>query len=113
MPEPPPYDTSPERGRPATVTPPPRNRHGKSPASEPAPSPAVRSGLVRLAVLPAALMGATATAAVTSLLLHQGSADSTTWGIVGGAAALACGCIAGAVSSANSQARRDSRRYAS
>ncbi|MEW2400356.1 ATP-binding protein [Streptomyces sp. NPDC046862] len=114
MPEPPPYDISPERGRPATATPPPRNRHGKSPSSEPAPSPEVRSRLVRLAVLPASLVGATATAAVTSLVLHlkQGAVDATTWGIVASAAALGCGCIAAAVSSARSQARREARHYA-
>jgi signal transduction histidine kinase len=60
-------------------------------------------------------MGATATAAVTSLVLHleQGAVDATTWGIVASAAALGCGCIAAAVSSARSQARRESRQIAS
>ncbi|WP_322726183.1 ATP-binding protein [Streptomyces spongiae] len=70
---------------------------------------------MRLAVLPAALVSTVAASTVTALVLHleQGAVDSTTWGIVGGAAALACGCIAGAVSSARSQARRESRQIAS
>ncbi|MER6154701.1 ATP-binding protein [Streptomyces sp. NPDC001868] len=111
MPEPPPFATTPEHGRPNTTTPPTRHRHGKSGASDSAHSSAPQPRLTRLAVLPAAFMAGISTAVTgTVLRLQEGTADAATWGVLAGGAVLGCGCIAGAVMAARKRARSDAKR---
>ena len=111
MPEPPPFATTPEHGRPNTTTPPSRHRHGKSGASDSAHSSAPQPRLTRLAVLPAAFMAGISTAVTgTVLRLQEGTADAATWGVLAGGAVLGCGCIAGAVMAARNRARSDAKR---
>ncbi|WP_405895579.1 ATP-binding protein [Streptomyces sp. NBC_00104] len=111
MPEPPPFATTPEHGRPDTTTPPSRHRHGKPGASDSANSSAPQPRLTRLAVLPAAFMAGISTAVTgTVLRLQEGTADAATWGVLAGGAVLGCGCIAGAVMAARKRARSDAKR---
>ncbi|WP_052146223.1 ATP-binding protein [Streptomyces galbus] len=111
MPEPPPFATTPEHGRPDTTTPPARHRHGKPGVSDSANSSAAQPRLTRLAVLPAAFMAGISTAVTgTVLRLQEGTADAATWGVLAGGAVLGCGCLAGAVLSARKRARSDAQR---
>ncbi|WP_326575673.1 ATP-binding protein [Streptomyces sp. NBC_00487] len=111
MPEPPPFATTPEHGRPDTTPPPSRHRHGKPGASDSANSSAPQPRLTRLAVLPAAFMAGISTAVTgTVLRLQEGTADAATWGVLAGGAVLGCGCIAGAVMAARKRARSDAKR---
>lgn len=114
MPEPPPFATSPDHGRPDTTTPPPRHRHGKTGASVPGDSSAIRPKLTRLAVLPTAIMAGISTAVTgTVLRLQDGTADAATWGVLAGGAVLGCGCLAGAVLAAKNRARTEERHVES
>ncbi|WP_338895479.1 ATP-binding protein [Streptomyces sp. TG1A-60] len=111
MPEPPPFATTPDHGRPDTTTPPPRARHGKSGTADAADASAGRPRLTRLAVLPAAFMAGISTAVTgTVLRLQEGTADAATWGVLAGGAVLGCGCLAGAVMAARSRAKADAKR---
>lgn len=111
MPEPPPFATTPEHGRPETTTPPSRHRHGKTGASDSAHSSSPQPRLTRLAVLPAAVMAGISTAVTgTVLRLQEGTADAATWGVLAGGAVLGCGCLAVAVAAARKRARSDAKR---
>ncbi|MBZ3904648.1 sensor histidine kinase [Streptomyces griseiscabiei] len=111
MPEPPPFATPPEHGRPETTTPPSRHRHGKTGASDSANSSSPQPRLTRLAVLPAAFMAGISTAVTgTVLRLQEGTADAATWGVLAGGALLGCGCLVGAVRAAKNRARSDAKR---
>ncbi|SOD68958.1 Signal transduction histidine kinase [Streptomyces sp. 1222.2] len=111
MPEPPPFATTPQHGRPDTTAPPSRHRHGKTGASDSANSSATQPRLTRLAVLPAAFMAGISTAVTgTVLRLQEGTADAATWSVLASGAVLGCGCLAGAVMAARSRARSDAKR---
>ncbi|MEU3985847.1 ATP-binding protein [Streptomyces sp. NPDC026672] len=69
--------------------------------------------MIRLAVLPAALMAALAAAVVLFVLLSQeGTADAATWAVLTSAAVLGCGVLVGAVIAGRRESRGTARQYA-
>ncbi|MET8679336.1 ATP-binding protein [Streptomyces sp. NPDC004647] len=69
--------------------------------------------MVRLAVLPAALVAVLSSAALIFVLRAQeGTADGATWGVLAAAAVLGCGVLLGGAVVGDSEARSASRRYA-
>ncbi|MGW3955076.1 sensor histidine kinase [Streptomyces sp. NPDC004752] len=70
--------------------------------------------MVRLAVLPAALMALLAAVVVLFVLRSQeGTADATTWAVLTSAAVLGCGVLAGAGYAGRAESRSVSRQYES
>ncbi|MER6528956.1 ATP-binding protein [Streptomyces sp. NPDC001508] len=116
MPETPPYAVSSEPGR-VTAPPSTRNRHARPPTQDAPTDSAIRSRrspVVRLAVLPAALMALLAAAVVLFVLRSQeGTADAATWGVLTAAAVLGCGVLAGAGYAGGAESRSVSRQYES
>ncbi|HET6636088.1 MAG TPA: ATP-binding protein [Streptomyces sp.] len=130
MPEPPSYAVQTGRGASATTgaaTVPggsngSRARHGRSPGRSNPGDAAVRSRLIRLAVLPAGITAVVA-AAVTVYALQAAGPDSgpgasettygaTLWGVLVGALLLVCAVLIGAALFASSEARGTASRYA-
>jgi signal transduction histidine kinase len=113
MPETPSYAVRSEPGRVAeTVS--ARNRHARPPAQDGPSYSAIRSQVVRLAVLPSALMGLLGIALVLFVLRTQeGTADATTWAVLTGGAVLGCAVLTGAVLFGRAEDRDVSRQYAS
>ncbi|MGP3952454.1 sensor histidine kinase [Streptomyces sp. 7N604] len=110
MPEPPTYAARPESGRPIAAAP-TGKRHGRPPAHETAADSATRARLVRLAVLPAALVSVLSAAVVIFVLRSQeGYADAATWGVLTGAAVLGAGVLLGGAIAGDAEARTVSRR---
>ncbi len=72
-----------------------------------------RSRLVRLAVLPAAVIAVLSTVVIAFVLrAEEGTADAATWAVLTGAAVLGCGALGIAVFAGQGEARAASRRYA-
>ncbi|MFF0221845.1 ATP-binding protein [Streptomyces sp. NPDC004629] len=70
--------------------------------------------MVRLAVVPAALMALLAAVVVLFVLRSQeGTADAATWGVLTAAAVLGCGVLAGAGYAGRAESRSVSRQYES
>ncbi|MFE7980199.1 sensor histidine kinase [Streptomyces shenzhenensis] len=68
--------------------------------------------MVRLAVMPAALMALLAAVVVLFVLRSQeGTADAVTWAVLTGAAVLGCGILAGAGYAGRAESRSVARRY--
>ncbi|MGI5436376.1 sensor histidine kinase [Streptomyces shenzhenensis] len=68
--------------------------------------------MVRLAVVPAALMALLAAVVVLFVLRSQeGTADAATWAVLTGAAVLGCGILAGAGYAGRAESRSVARRY--
>ncbi|WP_169790891.1 sensor histidine kinase, partial [Streptomyces pathocidini] len=122
MPEPPTFAARPDAGRPTAATPavapvtavPRGKRHGRSPGThEAAAESATRARLVRLAVVPAAVVAVVSTAVLFFVLRAQaGYADAATWGVLTGAAVLGLAALLGGAIAGDAEARRASRRYA-
>ncbi|MFD3925328.1 sensor histidine kinase [Streptomyces sp. NPDC058614] len=73
---------------------------------------ATQSRAIRIAVLPAALMAALASAVVIFVLLAQdGAADAATWGVLAGGAVLGCSVLVGGALVARTEARRVPQQY--
>ncbi|GAA2406488.1 hypothetical protein GCM10010420_38110 [Streptomyces glaucosporus] len=97
-----------------------RGRRGRRPAREAALDAALRRRMVRLAVLPAALITVTAAAVVAYVLRSAGGAEgsatgpdsATVWGVLGGALLICCAVVIGAALFASSEARAVLERYA-
>jgi signal transduction histidine kinase len=126
MPEPPSYAVQTGRGTSATAgvaTAPggsngSRARHGRSPGRAHPGDAAMRTRLIRLAVLPAGIVAVVA-AAVTAYVLHAGggsagpgTVDATVWGVLVGALLVTCAVLVGAALVASSEARGTTGRYA-
>ncbi len=130
MPEPPSYAVQTGRGASATAgasTVPvgsngSRARHGRSPGRANPGDVAMRTRLIRLAVLPAGIIAVVA-AAVTAYVLRAGEGgagpaaskaadDATVWGVLVGALLLTCAVLVGAALFASSEARGTVGRYA-
>jgi signal transduction histidine kinase len=99
-----------------------RARHGRSPGRANPGDAVTRTRLIRLAVLPAAIVAVVA-AAVTGYLLQAGGDGSgpgaanatdgaTVWGILVGALLITCAVLVGAALFASSEARGTAGRYA-
>ncbi|WP_245641051.1 sensor histidine kinase [Streptomyces megasporus] len=90
-------------------------RRARRPAGESSLDAALRRRMVRLAVLPAALIAVAAAAVIAYVLRAVGGvqADSATvWGVLGGALLLGCAVVVGAALFASSEARAVLERYA-
>lgn len=91
------------------------------PARDTAAGTALRHRMIRLAVLPAALVAVIAAAVVAYVLraldgvregISAGPDDATVWGVLGGALLLGCAVVVGAALSASSEARSTAERHA-
>lgn len=89
-------------------------RRGRQPAREAAFDAALRRRMIRLSVLPAALIALVAAAVVAYVLRAPGGvqADSASvWGVIGGALLLSSAVVVGAALSASGEARATVERY--
>ncbi|MDG9701303.1 sensor histidine kinase KdpD [Streptomyces sp. DH37] len=92
----------------------------RRPAHENALDTALRHRMIRLAVLPAALVAVAAAAVVAYVLRALGGVpagtatgpdSATVWGVLGGALLLGCAVVVGAALFASSEARSTAERY--
>lgn len=126
MPEPPSHSAQPGRGTPtpAAAAPSgphgPRSRHGRNPVRESTGDAVTRRRMVRLAVLPAALVAVTAGGVVAFVMRDRGGVDAggapasaTLWGVLAGSLLITCAVVVGAALFASSEARTTAERYGS